>query len=31
MTLFLPNIGILMVLWYGGNLVLTGRDDINFG
>jgi ATP-binding cassette subfamily B (MDR/TAP) protein 9 len=24
--IILPNIGILLVLWYGGNLVMNGSD-----
>lgn len=25
-SVLLPNTGILLVLWYGGNLVMNGSD-----
>lgn len=28
---FLPNIGILIIIWYGGNLVLQGTSDLKPG
>lgn len=27
----LPNIGVLLVLWYGGNLVMNGNADLTSG
>lgn len=30
-SIFIPNIGILMIIWYGGNLVMEGRSDLTAG
>jgi ABC-type multidrug transport system fused ATPase/permease subunit len=30
-SVLLPNIGVLLVLWYGGNLVMNGNADLTAG
>lgn len=30
-SVFLPNIGILVIIWYGGSLVLEGTSNLDAG
>lgn len=30
-SILLPNVGVLLVLWYGGNLVISGNVDLTAG